>query len=151
MADQTHVVDIEIVTPEGVDFEGQADLVVVPGLDGELGIMAEHEPLVSLLTIGETRVRRPDGTYEHIATGLGYVEVLFDRVRVVCDHAERATEIDTKRAEAARARAAERLALRQDPEARAEVDFFRAEQALRRATNRLKVAQRRVGGGPARG
>jgi len=151
MADEAAILHIEIVTPDGVDYEGEADLVVVPGLDGELGIMAHHEPLISLLGIGETRVRTPEGLYEHIATGLGYAEVLFNRVRVVCDSAERALEIDTVRAEAARRRAEERLATAADPAARAEIDFYRAEQALRRATNRIKVAQRRAGGGPARG
>ena len=146
MADAHPLLNLEIVTPDGVIYEGQAEIVVVPGLDGELGIMAGHEPLISLLAIGDTRVRNPEGLYEHIATGLGYVEVLFDKVRVVCDHAEKAGAIDVARAEEAVKRADERLALRDDPGARAEVDFYRAEQALRRARNRLKVAHAKAGG-----
>lgn len=146
MPDEQHLVSLEVVTPNGVIYEGEAEIVVAPGLDGELGIMAGHEPLISLLAIGDTRVRNPEGLYEHIATGLGYVEVLFDKVRIVCDHAEEAGAIDVDRAEHAQERAAERLALRDDPGARAEVDFYRAEQALRRATNRLKVAHSRAGG-----
>lgn len=147
MADAFHLLAVEIVTPDGHVYEERTQLVVVPGTEGELGIMARHQPLVSLLAIGETRVKRADGEYDRFATGLGYVEVLFDRVRVVVDHAEEAGRIDVERATAARARAEERLALRGDPGARAEVDFFRAEQALKRATNRIKIAARRAGAG----
>lgn len=146
MSDEQHLVEVEVVTPDGVVYEGSAGLVVAPGVEGELGIMARHAPLISLLKIGETRVRLEDDThYEHIATGLGYVEVLFDKVRIVCDHAELAERIDRTRAEEAARRAEERLALRADPGSRAEVDFYRAEQALRRARNRLEVAARRSG------
>jgi F-type H+-transporting ATPase subunit epsilon len=151
VAEEQHLLALEVVTPDGVIYEGDAELVVVPGTEGELGLMARHAPLISLLAIGETRVRRPEGHYEHIATGLGYVEVLFDKVRVVCDHAELAGRIDIDRAENARKRAEERLGLRDDSGARAEVDFYRAEQALRRATNRLRIAQRRGGGVSPRG
>jgi F-type H+-transporting ATPase subunit epsilon len=150
VADEQHLLNIEVVTPDGIVYEGRGEVIVVPGLDGELGIMAGHAPLISLLGIGDTRIRNPEGLYEHIATGMGYVEVLFDKVRVVCDHAEEAGAIDVARAEEALTRADERLALRDDPGARAEVDFYRAEQALHRATNRLKVAHSRAGGPKAR-
>lgn len=133
---------VEVVTPDGQVYGDAVEMVVVPGVEGELGILKGHQPLVSLLAIGETRVRRADATVEYIATGIGYVQVLFDKVLVVVDHAELAGQIDAQRAEQARVRAEERLQVRDDPGARAEVDFFRAEQALKRANNRLRVAAR---------
>ena len=117
-------------------------MAVVPGVEGELGILARHQPLVTLVGDGETRLQLGDGTWERFATGLGYAQILFDKVLIVVDHAEQAGAIDVARAEAARERADERLALRGDPGAHAEVDFYKAEQALKRATNRLKVAAR---------
>ncbi|MEE4276638.1 MAG: ATP synthase F1 subunit epsilon [Thermoleophilia bacterium] len=136
-------IQVELVTPEGEVYKDAVTLVVLPGVEGELGIMAGHQPLVTLLAVGETRMQKADGTYDYVATGIGFAEVLFDRVLIVVDHAEEAGRIDIERAEVARRRAAERLRLRDDPEARAEVDLYRAEQALRRAENRLHVAQRR--------
>ena len=106
-------------------------MVIVPGVEGELGFLPRHEPLVSLVAIGEARVQLPDGTWERFATGIGYVQVLFDKVLLVVDQAEQAGRIDVARAAAARKRAEERLALRGDPGAQAEVDFYKAEQALR--------------------
>jgi F-type H+-transporting ATPase subunit epsilon len=136
-------VQVRLVTPEGEVYSDAATLVVLSGVEGELGIMAGHQPLVTLLEVGETRIQKPDGSYDYVATGIGFAEVLFDKVRIVVDHAEEAGRIDVERAEAARRRAQERLDTRDDPEALAEVDLFRAEQALRRAENRLHVAQRR--------
>jgi F-type H+-transporting ATPase subunit epsilon len=135
---------LEVVTPEGEVYRDDVSMVVLPGVEGELGILARHQPLVTLLGIGETRVKRLDGTYEYIATGVGYAEVLFDKVMVVVDHGELAGRIDVDRAEEAVRRARDQLASRSDPGARAEVDFFRAEQALKRAENRLRVARRGV-------
>ena len=116
---------------------------MLPGVDGELGILSRHQPLVTLLSVGETRIRDLDGTWEYIATGIGYAQVLFDKVLVVVDHGELAGVIDVHRAEEAVSRARERLAERGDPGAQAEADYFRAEQALKRAENRLQVAGRR--------
>lgn len=145
MADDQHHVEIEIVTPDGHLFQETGKMVVVPGVEGQMGIMANHQSLVSLLKIGETHVTHDDGSKDHFATGIGYVEVLFSKVRVVVDHAEKAGEIDLARAEEAQKRAEERLALRDDPGARAEVDYFRAEQAFKRAANRIQVAERARG------
>ena len=133
---------VEIVTPEGGVYKGAVEMVVVPGVEGELGVMRHHQPLVTLLAVGETRLNLPDGQNEYVATGIGYAQVLFDRVLVVADQAELAGAIDVERARAAEERARARLALRGDPAAKAEVDFYRAEQALKRAMNRLRVASR---------
>jgi F-type H+-transporting ATPase subunit epsilon len=138
------VLNLEVVTPEGEVYRGDVGMVVLPGVEGELGVLPRHQPLVTLLGIGETRIKKPDGEYDRLATGIGYAEVLFDRVLVVVDHGELAGHIDVARAEQAAERARQRLQERADPGARAEVDFYRAEQALKRAENRLRVARRHV-------
>lgn len=138
-----HAILLEVVTPDGEVFRDDVGMVVVCGVEGELGVLPRHEPLVTLLAIGETRVRRLDGTWDYIATGIGYAAVRSSRVLIVTDHGELAGAIDLRRAEEARQRAQERLKDRRDPGAQAEVDYYRAEQALRRAENRIGVAQRR--------
>jgi len=132
---------VEVVTPDGAVYNDRVAMVVLPGVEGELGILPRHQPLVTLLAIGETRLRLLDETWTHVATGIGYAQVLFDKVLVVVDHGELAGDIDVQRAEQAAERARGRIQERGDPGAEAEVDYFRAEQALRRAENRLRVAQ----------
>ncbi len=133
---------VEVVTPDGSVYDEDVEMVVLPGVEGELGILPRHQPLVTLLEIGETRIRKTDGTWAYIATGIGYAQVLFDKVLVIVDHGELAGVIDVKRAEVAAERARLRMQDSGDPAARAEVDFIRAEQALARAENRLRVARR---------
>lgn len=133
---------VEVVTPDGEVYGGEVAMVVLPGVDGELGILPRHQPLVTLLAIGETRIRTADDDWDYVATGIGYAQVLFDRVLVVVDHGELAGAIDVARAEDALRRARERTQDRTDLEAQAEVDYFRAEQAMKRAENRLRVARR---------
>lgn len=131
---------LEVVTPDGEVHCGDVGMVVLPGVDGELGVLPRHQPLVTLLAIGETRIKTLDGEWEYVATGIGYAQVLFNKVLVVVDHGELAGAINVERAEEAQRRAAERLKLGPDPGVQAEVDYFRAEQALKRAENRLHVA-----------
>ncbi|HOU28218.1 MAG TPA: ATP synthase F1 subunit epsilon [Thermoleophilia bacterium] len=133
---------VQVVTPEGQVYAGDVAMVVLPGVDGELGILPRHQPLVTLLGLGETRIRTVGDDWEYIATGIGYAQVLFDKVLVVVDHAELAGAIDVARAEKAEERARARMRESGDLGARAEVDYFRAEEALKRAVNRLNVARR---------
>ena len=133
---------LEVVTPDGQVYAGEVAMVVLPGVDGELGILPRHQPLVTLLAIGETRIRTQDDEWDYIATGIGYAQVLFDKVLVVVDHGERSVAIDVSRAEEAERRSRERMQERGDVGAQAEVDYFRAEQSLKRAENRLHVARR---------
>jgi len=133
---------VEVVTPDGQVYAGDVAMVVLPGVDGELGILPRHQPLVTLLGIGETRIRTVGDDWEYIASGIGYAQVLFDKVLVVVDHGELAGAIDVARAEEAHERAQVRMKESGDLGAQAEVDYFRAEQALRRAENRLNVARR---------
>jgi F-type H+-transporting ATPase subunit epsilon len=140
-----HVLHVEVVTPDGEVYHDDVVMAVLPGVEGEMGVLARHEPLVTLLRVGETRLRKADGTWKYIATGVGYAQVLFDTIFVVVDHGERAGAIDVTRAEGAVSRAQEQLKQNADPGAQAEVDYFRADQALERAENRLNVARRRAG------
>ncbi len=141
MSDE-RTLQVEVVTPDGPVYTGEVAMVVLPGVDGELGVLPRHQPLVTLLAIGETRVRTVSDDWDYIATGIGYAQVLFDKVLVVVDHGELAGVIDVSRAEEAQVRARERMRESGDLGAQAEVDYFRAEQALKRAENRLNVARR---------
>jgi F-type H+-transporting ATPase subunit epsilon len=135
---------VEVVTGDRVVFEeDDVDMVIAPGADGTLGILPRHAALVSVLSMGEMRVRK-DGTEESIVVFGGFIEVAHNQVRVLADTAERAEEIDLARAQAARDRAEARLTDRS-----ANIDFTRAELALRRSTLRLRVGQRSRGRQPA--
>ncbi|MCL6519695.1 MAG: F0F1 ATP synthase subunit epsilon [Armatimonadetes bacterium] len=127
---------LEIATPERVVLQVDAVSLVVPGIEGSLGILADHAPLVAELDIGEAVVHQQDGNVMRLAVSGGFIEVRKNIVRILADSAERAEEIDVARAEAAKRRAEERLKER----ARG-VDYARAEAALKRALTRLKVAR----------
>jgi F-type H+-transporting ATPase subunit epsilon len=128
---------IDIVTAERVVYSAEADIVIAPGVEGQLGILPHHAPLMTILQAGELVVRK--GTQEEsLAISGGFLEVRPDRVIVLADQAERAEEIDITRAEEARKRAEQRLADRHAPG----LDTDRAETALRRAIARLTVAEK---------
>ncbi len=127
---------LEIITAERVVYSEDVDIVVAPGIEGELGILPHHAPLMTMLQPGELMVRK-DNQEESMFVSGGFLEVLGDRVVVLADVAERADEIDIARAEAAKHRAEERIA--QYP---AHVDHARAEAALLRSMIRLKVAEK---------
>jgi F-type H+-transporting ATPase subunit epsilon len=128
---------LEIVTAERVVFSDEVDLVVAPGVQGELGILPHHAPLMTMLLPGELRVKK-GGEEAYMAISGGFLEVRPDRIIILADAAERAEEIDIERAEAAKKRAEERL---KHPVP--EVDTSRAEASLRRAIARIQVGQRR--------
>jgi F-type H+-transporting ATPase subunit epsilon len=128
---------IDIVTAERVVYSEEVDAVVAPGVQGQLGILPHHAPLMTTLQAGELLVRK-GGEEETMAISGGFLEVRPDHVIVLADQAERAEEIDAARAEAARKRAEERLKDRQA----AGLDATRAEAALRRALVRLSVADK---------
>jgi F-type H+-transporting ATPase subunit epsilon len=141
---------LEVVTVERVVYADDVEMVIAPGIEGQLGILPRHAPLLTALTYGELRVKKAGKEEESIAIGGGFMEVLPDRVTVLADSAERAEEIDLERAEAARRRAEEYLEQHQV----AEVDFARVEAALRHSLTRLKVGRKyksRRGGPPSAG
>jgi F-type H+-transporting ATPase subunit epsilon len=129
----------EVITAERAVFSGDVDMVVAPGIGGQLGILPHHAPLITALSYGELVLHRQGREDEYIAIGGGFMEVGADHVIILADSAERAEEIDESRAEAARRRAEELMA-----QQRHEVeDLARAEAALRRSVTRLKVARRK--------
>ena len=131
---------VEIVTGERVVYtEDDVDMVVAPGIDGTLGILPRHAPLITVLSSGELRIKK-DGREDAILVFGGFMEVTPDRVIVLADTAEHAEEIDVAQAEEARRRAESSIANRQSM-----VDLEQAEAALRRANLRLRIGQRRGG------
>jgi len=128
----------EVVTAERAVFAGDVDVVVAPGIEGQLGILPHHAPLITTLTFGELILRRAGEEDIFIAIGGGFMEAGPDHVTILADSAERAEEIDLERAEAARGRAQELM----EQEKEVDADLMRAQQAFRRAAIRVKVAQR---------
>jgi len=131
-------IKLEIVTAERSVFSEDVDIIIAPGIEGELGILPRHAPLMTALKEGELRARKGDEEYAMCISG-GFLEVRPDRVIVLADACERAEEIDIERAEEAKRRAEKRLSEKYVPE----VDAARAEAAMKRAMMRLKIAERR--------
>ncbi|HEX9897249.1 MAG TPA: F0F1 ATP synthase subunit epsilon [Dehalococcoidales bacterium] len=129
-------IKLDVVTAERLVYSDEVDIVVAPGIEGELAILPHHAPLMTMLHPGELRARKGVDEYSLVITG-GFLEVRPDRVTVLADAAERAEEIDIARAEAAKKRAEERLTHRTTG-----VDIARAEAALQRSLARLKVAEK---------
>ncbi len=135
MAD--HKLRCEVVSPERVVYSGEANMVVARGIEGELGIMSHHIPIITPLEIGELRVKH-DNEQEHIAVMGGYLEFREDKVTVLADAAELASQIDVARAEKKKEERERQLA-----EAKAgDEGLVGAEISLRKALLRLKVAGR---------
>jgi len=129
---------LELVTPAKVMVSQQVDIVVAPGTYGEFGVLEGHVPFLTGILPGELRYNA-DGRSENFFVSTGFAEVFNDRVSVLVDAAERATEIDLERARRALERARGRLTRERGAE---DVDFVRAETALKRATMRIKVAEK---------
>lgn len=130
-------VRLDIVTAERLVYSEEVDLVIAPGIEGELGILPQHMPLMTTLEPGEMVVRTGAEEFSLAISG-GFLEVRPDRIIVLADSAERDDEIDLARAEEARRRARERI-----DRPTTDVDVARAEAALRRSMARLKVAEKR--------
>jgi F-type H+-transporting ATPase subunit epsilon len=136
-------IELEIVTPERLAFSDTVDSVVVPGVEGELGILPHHAPLLSTLGFGELRIRK-GGTEESFAIVGGFVQVRPDKVVVMAETADLSSEIDLERAQEAR-REAERAL---EGGYREGVDLSAARASLQQALLRIRVAERRHREGP---
>ncbi|HVC87456.1 MAG TPA: ATP synthase F1 subunit epsilon [Gaiellaceae bacterium] len=131
---------VSLVTPDGPAYEGDAEMVIVPGAAGEIGVLARHAPLIATLKAGSTRVHVAEGEVLEFATGPGFFQVLQDRAIALVDDAVEAAAIDDARA------------LKQLEEAQAELeaiergdstaDRWQVEQRLRHAQNQLAVSGR---------
>lgn len=131
--------DLSLVTPDGAAFEGEAEMLVVPGAAGEIGVLARHAPLVAMLKAGEVRVKS-NGEWTAFAAGPGYFKVQQDRALVLVDDAVRAEEIDVE--EARREADQARELLERIDAGQEEADRWQVEQRLRHAENKIAVAGR---------
>jgi F-type H+-transporting ATPase subunit epsilon len=125
---------LRVVTPEREAFTDEVEMVILPGVDGELGVLHGHAPLVTALRTGEVRVTK-DGIVQYLFIGDGFASVQPDGVTLLVDRAERAEEIDAARAQRALERAQARLARKGQ-----EDDPRQAREAMERAIARIKVA-----------
>src|SRR5215467_4919072 len=128
---------LEVVTPEKRVVKDQAEECQIPGKNGYLGILPGHAPLITELAVGEITYRNAGATH-HLAVAWGFAEVLPEKVTILAQTAERADEIDVKRAEEAKQRAEKRL-----ESGSPDVDYPRAEAALKRSETRLEVAEKK--------
>ncbi len=129
---------LDIVTAERAVYSEDVDMVIAPGVLGQLGILPHHTPLMTMLEPGELIARKGSDEFSLVVSG-GFLEVRLDRVIILADTAERVEDIDIARAEEAKRRAEQHLAEKHAPA----VDAARAGAALRRSLIRLRVARRR--------
>ncbi|BDG61762.1 F0F1 ATP synthase subunit epsilon [Caldinitratiruptor microaerophilus] len=128
---------LTVITPERTVLrQVETGAVVLPVVDGSMGILPRHAPMVAALRIGVLKYRTASGRYEPVAVAGGFAEVTGQKVTVLAEAAEQADEIDVLRAKAARERAEARLRQRG-----ADIDEARARAALQRALVRLRVAE----------
>jgi F-type H+-transporting ATPase subunit epsilon len=130
---------LEVVTPEGLLLREEVDEVIAPGSEGYFGVRPGHTPMLASLGLGEISYRQGPA-WSYLTCFWGFCEVLPDRVNVLAEIGERAADIDLSRAEAAKARAAERMKT-----IREEAGYEEAHQAYVRAVTRLAVGRRRAG------
>ncbi len=133
---------VSLVTPEGPAFDGEIEMMVVPGADGEIGVLARHAPLVALLKAGSTRIYRDRSSEDvlEFATGPGFFKVEQDRALALVDDAVEARDIDDARAREQLEQA--RAELEQVERGESDVDRWQLEQRIRHAENQLAVGGR---------
>jgi F-type H+-transporting ATPase subunit epsilon len=134
---------LEIVTPERLAYSDTVDAVVLPGSEGELGVLPHHAPLLTMLGVGELRIRK-SGAEESFAIVGGFLQVRPDRVVVMAETADMASEIDLEKAQQARREAEQALESGYHEGA----DLSAARAALQQALLRIRVAERRHREGP---
>jgi F-type H+-transporting ATPase subunit epsilon len=146
VAQDRHTCDLSLVTPEGPAFEGEVEMLIVPGAAGEIGILARHAPLVATLKAGGTRVHiRRDEEIREFATGAGFFKVEQDRALALVDDAVEARQIDPERARQQLEEAEAELA--QIERGESDSDRWHVEQRIAHAQNQLDVY---AGGGSVR-
>ncbi len=133
--------DVSLVTPDGPAFEGAAEMMIVPGQIGEIGVLARHAPIIATLRAGSTRIH-PVGGAEvlEFATGPGFFQILHDRAIALVDDAVEASKVDDARARAQLEAAQAELEAIDSGSSNAE--RWQVEQRIRHAENQLTVAGR---------
>jgi F-type H+-transporting ATPase subunit epsilon len=134
--------EVSLVTPDGAAFEGEVEMVVVPGDAGEIGVLARHAPLVAMLKAGSTRIYRDRSSDDVVefATGPGFFKVEQDRALALVDDAVDARNIDSARAQEQLETA--RAELERVEQGDSDADRWQLEQRIRHAENQLEVAGR---------
>ena len=127
---------LEIIATDRLFFSGEVEHLVITAIDGLIGIMAGHEPLVTSLPTGELKYL-VDGEWKYAAISEGFIQVMPDSSIILADTCELPEEIDIKRAQEARERAEERLRQKQSIK-----EYYETQAALNRAMNRLKISQK---------
>jgi F-type H+-transporting ATPase subunit epsilon len=139
MADRREF-SVSVVTPDGPAYEGDAQMIIVPGAAGEIGVLARHAPLIATLKAGSTRVHLSETEILEFATGPGFFQVLQDRAIALVDDAVEAAKIDAARAQTQLEEAQTELAAIESGDSTA--DRWQVEQRIRHAENQLAVAGR---------
>jgi F-type H+-transporting ATPase subunit epsilon len=146
VAQDRRTFDLSLVTPEGPAFEGEVEMLIVPGAAGEIGILARHAPLVATLKAGSTRVHlRREEEIREFATGPGFFKVEQDRALALVDDAVDARQIDPQRAQE-QLEAAQAELERLDRGEETGADRWQLEQRVRHAENQLDVYSGGTGG-----
>ncbi|MBQ6168946.1 MAG: F0F1 ATP synthase subunit epsilon [Ruminococcus sp.] len=127
---------LEIIATDRIFFSGEVEHLVITAIDGLIGIMAGHEPLVTSLPTGELKYL-VNGEWKYAAISEGFIQVMPDSSIILADTCELPEEIDIKRAQEARERAEERLRQKQSIK-----EYYETQAALNRAMNRLKISQK---------
>ncbi|MDO1604992.1 F0F1 ATP synthase subunit epsilon [Lactobacillus sp. YT155] len=141
MAEEKQVLTVNVVTPDGLVYSHHATLIVAKAVDGDVGIMANHEPIIAPLKISELRLKRIDNPHHEdaIAINGGFLEFSNNTVTIVADSAERARDIDLRRAEYAKQKAEETLQKTTEEQSDDNAKE-KARIALLRAINRINVS-----------
>ena len=132
--------DVSLVTPDGAVYEGEVEMVVVPGQIGEIGVLARHAPLIATLKAGSTRVHVTEGQIQEFATGPGFFKVEQDRAIALVDDAAAADRIDPARAQ--EQLDAARAELEKVESGESAADRWQLEQRIKHAENMLGVIGR---------
>lgn len=128
---------LTVIASDKVFFEGRAENVIIPALDGEQGILAHHENMVIAVDFGEMRIHAEDGQWIHAIVGSGFASVMNNRVTVLVETAERPEDIDVKRAEEAKKRAEEHMRQKKSIQ-----EYYHSQASLARAMSRLKITSK---------
>ncbi len=126
---------LEVITPEKIFWNGKAQRVIIPAVDGSIGILPNHEPMVTAISIGELKIKVND-EWKIAAINNGFMEIMPDYAIILADTVEWPEEIDIKRAQRAKERAEERTRQKQS-----RIEHLHTQAAVRRALTRLKVTK----------
>lgn len=143
MAETHPKFDVALVTPAGAVFDGEAEMVVVPGAAGEIGVLARHAPLVATLKAGSTRIYLDQSEVVEFATGPGFFKVELDRALALVDDAVNVKEIDDARARSQLESA--KAELERVDAGESQADRWQLEQRIKHAENQLEVSGRTTG------